>query len=104
MSNDIDLSEDDGFVTVTMGTTTLRLDLVHVHNLICDYHKAHKDQSNDLYNEGIVALIQQLGFPPCSQKLGARFIQEIDGAVRGVKKKDATTPASPASTASTPSS
>jgi hypothetical protein len=105
MTDDIDLSDDDGWVTVkTEGGAEIRLDLFRTHNLLVDYHRKNAQKSEEEYADGVLAMMQGWGLPSCSHRAVTRFIELIGDRVGQLKKKDGLRPALPASTGSTPSS
>lgn len=101
----IDLGQEDGFVTIvaTDGTEVKR-DLFEVNAAVRDYHQKNQGRPDAEYNAGLIELFQGFGLPGCSVRVAARLVRHIHQMVEEVKKKDSLTPASPASTASTPSS
>lgn len=99
MADDIDLNEDDGWVTVkTEGGGSVRLDLFRANSQIVDYHAKNKQKSQEEYADGLVQLMMSMGLPQCSHRLATRFVEMIGQRIEAVKKKDGASPGSPAST------
>jgi hypothetical protein len=100
--NDIDLGDDDGFLRLTIAGVEQQLDLWQVHARIAAYHQQHKTAPDETYHEGLVGLIEDLGYPRVSHRLAQRFVQTILAAVTDQKKTPSAPADSPASTESTP--
>ena len=62
----IDLGDDDGFISVTIGGVTQSLDLYAVVNRLVDINQEREDAKQTAY----VALISELGFPSASKEDG----------------------------------
>lgn len=99
---DINLGDDDGFVLVTAGATSVRVDLYEVNNKIHAFHLASKDRPDNEYNQGLVELMVELGLPRCSHRMAVRFVGAVRERLEELRKKNSTTAGSPASTGSTP--
>lgn len=99
----IDLTEDDGFVEVQgPDGEAVRLDVWAANNALADYHRANVGKTAADYNTGLVELMAEMGLAKCSHFQAARFASAVADRVQSLKKKLGDTPASPASTASTP--
>lgn len=99
---DLDLGDDDGMIAVKIGDAEVTLDLWETSNKLYDFHNKNKTLTDREYNAGLVALVVELGFPPCSHRMAIRFSNGISAAVEAVKKKDSAPAASPGSTMSIP--
>lgn len=100
--SDIDLGDDDGFVTITMGGDSVSLDLFLAQSRLMDHHARNEKKSNEEYITGLVQIVQDLGFPRPSHRLAIRFMEAIYAACAEQKKSTGSPAESPDSTASTP--
>jgi hypothetical protein len=99
---DIDLGEDDGFRNITIGNTTLSIDVFDANNKIVALYAAFKDKPDDAYGAELAKVIASLGYPPVSQRMGQLFVEAIWKCMDEIKKKPSAPDASAASTTSTP--
>lgn len=97
----INLDEEAGYVTVTCGDASVRLDAFLVNDRIADLHAQHQGKSNAEYAEALQALIVELGLPHVSVFAAGQFVRGIVDACEMLKKSFAPLPEWPASTDST---
>lgn len=102
MAEPIDLGDDDGTVSITLGGVTLEVDLWQVSAKIAGFHKANKDKSDEEYNGGLARLVEALGFGPVSHRMGQRFVEAVNARVKQLAGKSSGPAASAGSTGSTP--
>ena len=96
---DIDLGEEDGFITVTFGGASLRLDLYDTNDKLVPCLKSGDDEGQ---GKALIALMGRLGFPEPSRRVAVRFANAVIAAVNEDSKKNSGSAAAPSSTASTP--
>jgi hypothetical protein len=102
MSQEIELGDDDGVIDVTIGKTTVTLDLWKTDAELYDFFERVKGLPVSQQNEQLAELIAGYGLPRPSHKMALKFAREIGAAVSGAKKNASPTANSPASTESTP--
>lgn len=100
--NVVDLGDDDGYVTFRIGGVEVKLDVWEVNNKVFAFHQQNSSKDENEYADGLVSLMESLGFPRGSHRLAHRFVQAIQQQVESIKKKGDGSAASPASTTSTP--
>src|SRR5437763_37947 len=95
--------DDDGFLDLTIGGVTQRIDVYQSQNRLFEISKSNADKPAEDFHKAVVALLEELGFPPPSHRLADRFVEAIAARVDELKKNSGppggTTPASPSSTA-----
>lgn len=107
----IELSDDDGFVEVTIkgadgvSSETKDLDLYETCNKLFDLARKHRDKPTPEYHTGVATLLRELGFPAVSHRTASRFAKQIFERVDQLKNADGgePTPGSPVTTAPEPS-
>lgn len=102
MAQDIDLGDDDGFVTVRVGGDERRIDLFEASGKLASHYQRFKDSPDEEYGAGLLAVLAGLGLPPCSQKMARRLADEVFRRVGELTKKNGGPAGSPGSTGSTP--
>jgi hypothetical protein len=80
---DIDLGNEDGYVTVAFEGATARLDLFDTHDKICAAMKGR--EAADAV-PAIASLMKSLGLPEPSRRVAVRFANAVMEAVAGLKK------------------
>ena len=101
--SEILLDESVGYVNVQFGENSITLDLFEVNDRIADLHASHEGKPAAEYAAAVQDLLVELGLPRVSVFAAGRFVKQIVDACEDLKKKHALLPASPVSTASTPS-
>lgn len=99
MAAEIDLGDEDGFVSFTFGGASVRLDLFDANDKIRD---ALRGKEGAAQGAALVALMVSLGFPEPSRLVALRFSNAVVEGVRNAKKEVSGTAASLASTTSIP--
>lgn len=87
MSAKLDLPDDFGWVEVTVGNITQRLDLYAVRNRIVELTMQLSAKPSEL-NQAIVDHIQSLGFPQVSFYVAEKFVLGIKDLLDELKKKE----------------
>jgi hypothetical protein len=97
--------DDTGFIDVTINGQCVHLDLWQVNNNLYEIGRAHQDKPAAEYFAAVCDHLETLGFPRVSHWAADQFVSHITEAVNALKKgvEGASTPDSPASTASAPS-
>jgi len=99
--NDIDLGEEDGFVNVTFGGTTLRLDVFDTSDRF-NACFAKEGASDEETGKALIAVVKELGYPEPSRRIAVAFCNAITAQVKAIKKKPSDPAPSPDSITSIP--
>lgn len=83
--------KDDGFIDVTIGETTVNVDLYEVNNRIqtIQQESADGEATSESLNNKIAAYVMSLGFPRVSHRAAVKFNNAIIDMINTLKKKDA---------------
>ena len=105
--------EDDGFIDVHVGDAKVAVDLYAAHNRLLDLYRETEDAeavarpagaaSPVPLNQRIADYMGELGFGRVSHRAATKFAEAMHAAVGDLRKNDGA-PASPSTTAGSPSS
>lgn len=87
---EIDLGDDDGYVTVKFGGHEVRLDLYQAYNRLLDLDDAVEPDEEGrkprgVWLERVATWLRELGFEGVSHRLADRFAETIFGRVKELK-------------------
>lgn len=78
--------EDDGFLDVSIGEATVRIDVYEVFNAAVDIR--NKEDEDVGINARLVELFKSKGFPELSQRAAVQLTNSLFDYVDKLKKKD----------------
>lgn len=80
--------DEIGYIEVAISGCTLRVDAISAYNRVLALDQVTPKPTADEFLGGVVALLQELGFPVVSHHTADRFVRGIIGVVSELKKKE----------------
>lgn len=84
----IDLSLDDGFITVRLpGGKETSIDLWKVNDELAELFERTKGETSGARYEGILDIMERAGLPRGSHRMASQFLRQMTGAMQALEKK-----------------